>query len=231
VVSQPLPSPTLASLGGVLPEYGKFRFDLTLDAARKAIGNRPDLTNPAHTARLRVWLNQWTCRIGYPRPGQADVFAESLAIWWASARDTLPPGGQGLAQLTNAQLGAVSRAYAELYQRPAAVSRAGRTRGIGPTAAAKLLYFVRPLAITAWDRAISTRTGGGHDEQAFLAHLTVCRGWAEDLEAEGRSLGLKPGEIGRYLNRPASSVAKLIDEWLYATITGGLPAATGGRLT
>jgi hypothetical protein len=225
VVSQPLASPTLASLGSVLPRYGKFRFDLTLAAARKDIGGRPDLANPVHAARLRSWLNQWTCRIGYPKPGEADVLAESLAIWWADARDMLPPDGQCLAQLSNAQLRAVSCAYAELYPRPAAVSRAGRTRGVGPTAAAKLLYFVRPLAITAWDRAISARTGGGHDEQAFLAHLTVCRGWAQDLEAEGRGLGLKPGEIGPYLNRPVSSVAKLIDEWLYATITGGLPTA------
>jgi hypothetical protein len=45
------------------------------------------------------------------------------------------------------------------------------------------------------------------------------------LEAEGRELGLQPGEIGPYLNRPTSSVAKLIDEWLYATITVALRAS------
>jgi hypothetical protein len=37
---------------------------------------------------------------------------------------------------------------------------------------------------------------------------------------------LQPDEIGPYLNRPASSVAKLIDEWLYATITGGFGELT-----
>jgi len=154
------------------------------------------------------------------------VFAESLAIWWADARGMLPPESQSLAQLTDSQLRVVGHAYAELYQRPAAVSRSGTTRGIGPTAAAKLLYFVRPLAITAWDKAISARTGGGHNEHAFLAHLTICRRWAQSLEAEGLNLGLKPSEIGPYLNRPVSSVAKLIDEWLYATVTGGLPQPT-----
>lgn len=41
-------------------------------------------------------------------------------------------------------------------------------------------------------------------------------------ENKGLEAGLKPTEIGPYLGRPASSVAKLIDEWLYATITGGL---------
>lgn len=88
----------------------------------------------------------------------------------------------------------LSSAYAVLYALPAAVSRAGKVRTVGPTAAAKLLYFVRPLAIAAWDKAISLRTGGGHDDVAFLTHLTACRGWAQDLEAEARQLGLAPEE-------------------------------------
>ena len=217
---QPQP-PTLASLASVLPEYGKFRFDRTLEAARNDIGRHPDLANLGHARRLRIWLNQWVCRIGYPGTG-SDVFADSLATWWDSAKDTLPPEDKRLAVLAEADLQAVSSAYGDLYIRPAAVSKNGRIRRVGPTAAAKLLYFVRPCAVTAWDKAISIRTGGGHDQAAFLRHLTTCRGWAVSLEGEGRELGLKPAEIGPYLGRPTSSVAKLIDEWLYATITGGL---------
>jgi hypothetical protein len=57
-------------------------------------------------------------------------------------------------------------------------------------------------------------------------HATIARFRAQDVEAEARQLGLAPEEIGPYLGRPASSVAKPIDEWLYATITGGLPAAS-----
>jgi hypothetical protein len=219
---QQLPVPTLAALGMVLPQYGKFSFDRTLEAARRDIGDEPDLANPAHAVRLRTWLNQWTCRIGYPKAGEADVFAVSLASWWANAQGLLPADGQRLIHLSDAQLRAVGRAYAQLYRLPAAVSRTGRVRTVGPTAAAKLLYFLRPLAVTAWDKAISARTGQGNDEAAFVRHLTVCRNWAQGLEAEADRRGLEPGEIGPSLHRPASSVAKLIDEWLYATITGGL---------
>lgn len=172
--------------------------------------------------RLRKWLNQWTCRIGYPKGGEADVFAGSLASWWLDVKDILPAEHLRLTQLADGHLQAVGLAYAKLYRRPAAVNRAGTIRSVGPTAAAKLLYFVRPLAVTAWDKAISARTGRGDDEAAFLRHLTACRSWAQDLEAEAGKLGLKPSEIGPYLDRPTSSVAKLIDEWLYATITGGL---------
>jgi hypothetical protein len=210
-------------LASVLPEYGKFRFDRTLQAARNDIGGQPDLANPEHARRLRVWLNQWLCRIGYPGL-QGDVFADSLAIWWRGFKGTLPSEDIGLARLTDVQLRAVSRAYGDLFVRRAAINKTGGTRRVGPTAAAKLLYFVRPAAVTAWDNAISRRTGRGRDEMAFLRHLTTCRDWATSLEAEGRQFGLQPSEIGPYLNRPASSVAKLIDEWLYATITGGLGA-------
>jgi hypothetical protein len=100
------------------------------------------------------------------------------------------------------------------------VNKAGRIRAVGPTAT--LLYFVRPFAVTAWDKAISLRTGGGHDEAAFLTHLMLCRRWAKDLEDEASKVRLKPSDIGPYLNRPDSSVAKLLDEWLYATVTGSL---------
>jgi hypothetical protein len=222
----PCPS-TLASLARVLPQYGKFTFDRTLAAARHDTGDHPDLSDPEHAKRLRTWLNQWLCRIGYPTPGEDDVFAGSLAKWWFYNTDTLPLESQRLAELTDTELLAVSRAYGDLYVRPAAINRSGRTRRVGPTAAAKLLYFVRPHAVTAWDNAISRRTGGGHDEAAFLRHLTTCRQWAKNLEAEGRQLGLEPSEIGPYLGRPASSVAKLIDEWLYATITGGFGPTLG----
>jgi len=225
--TQPHP-PTLATFAKVLPEYGKFRFDRTLEAARKDIGCHPNLADPEHAKRLRIWLNQWLCRIGYPGT-ETDVFVGSLTAWWDSGKDTLPPEGKRLAVLTDTDLQVISSAYGDLYIRPAAISKTSRIRRVGPTAAAKLLYFVRPYAVTAWDKAISIDMGGGHDQAAFLRHLTTCRSWAFSLEAEGWELGLKPDEIGPYLDRPASSVAKLIDEWLYATITGGLGPGEPGH--
>ena len=58
---------TMATLGSVLPQYGEFRFDRTLEAARRDIGDVTYLACRAHAVRLRKWLNQWTCRIGYPK--------------------------------------------------------------------------------------------------------------------------------------------------------------------
>jgi hypothetical protein len=86
--SEPLPPPKLATLASVLPDYGKFPFDRTFEATRNDIGGQPDLANPEHAKQLRIWLNQWLCRIGYP--GLRDeVFADSLASWWPSFKDKL----------------------------------------------------------------------------------------------------------------------------------------------
>jgi hypothetical protein len=96
-------------------------------------------------------------------PGN-DVFAGSLAIWWDSAKHTLPPEDKRLAVLADADLQTISSAYGDFYMRSAAISRTGRIRRVGPTAAAKLLYFVRSCTVTAWDEKISLRTGGGRDQ-------------------------------------------------------------------
>jgi hypothetical protein len=116
----PVAAPTLVLMGSVLPEYGKFRFDRTLAAARRDIGPDPDFARRDHVVRLRIWLNQWICRIGYPRPGEDDLLADSLATWWTEYKVMLPPADQRLAQLEDAQLKSLSSAYAGLYALPAA---------------------------------------------------------------------------------------------------------------
>ena len=93
--SEPPPPPTLALLESILPEYGKFLFDRTLEAARIDIGSQPDLANPEHAKRLRIWLNQWLCRIGYPGMGD-DVFADSLASWWLASKTRFRPAVSAL---------------------------------------------------------------------------------------------------------------------------------------
>ena len=62
--------PTLASLARVLPEYGKFRFDRTLEAARNDIGYHPDLADPEQARRLRTWLNKWAAGLDIRNPGR-----------------------------------------------------------------------------------------------------------------------------------------------------------------
>ena len=96
----------------------------------------------------------------------------------------------------------------------------------GATAAAKLLFVLRPRTVTAWDLAISRRPGVDGD---FSAHLRDARRLATQWtrEATGRSV---PDVVGR----PTSTLAKIVDEVLYLTCTRGIsvsspPTGTGGE--
>jgi hypothetical protein len=61
----------------------------------------------------------------------------------------------------------------------------------------------------------------GKGSTAFLEHLLVCRAWASALIEGGRRRRVDEDEIGPSVGRPESSLARLIDEWLYMTITAG----------
>jgi hypothetical protein len=211
--------PTLAGLTRVLHGFGAAS-DLTLVEARSTIGPPCDPGNPEHAAQLRGWLNRWTCRIGIPPAGETDHFVANLTGWWIEVSPGLPDESARLARLTDQELQSIASAYGSLAPRIAAVNRKGVARSFGPTATAKLLYFLRPLAVTPWDEAIA-RHVPGEGQGAFLEHLLVCRAWANALIEEAAAGGLEEDEIGPSVGRPLSSVAKLIDEWLYMTLTAG----------
>jgi hypothetical protein len=211
--------PTLAGLTKVLHAFGSGS-DLTLVEARSAMGPQCDPANPEHAAQLRVWLNRWSCRIRIPPLGEAVHFVANLADLWAEVRPSFPDDSVRLARLTDEEVQSIASAYGSLVPRTSAVNRIGVNRSFGPTATAKLLYFLRPLAVTPWDKAISQHVPGS-GSAAFLEHLLLCRAWANTLIEEAAASGVGEDEIGPSVGRPMSSVAKLIDEWLYMTITAG----------
>jgi len=162
------------------------KFDQTLRAARSEIGDDPDLTNPTHSRRLRKWLNDWLCRIGYPQDGQDDEFVENLARWWTLVATHLPAPDRPLNHLDDSDLQDLAEAYGQLVALTSYRTRGGRVRSFGPTATAKILYFVRPLAVTAWDKRIAAGLGHGTDQSGFFDHLSQCQRWAADIVEEAR---------------------------------------------
>jgi hypothetical protein len=212
----------LKNMGAWLSSLDSVTFDETLAAARKEIGADCDPSDPAHGGRLRVWLNAWGCRIRYPRPGDtSDPFLTNLAGWWRQHAEDLPGPDRILAELSDAEIATLAHGYDALRQLVVSPMDLKRHRHLGATAAAKVLYFIRPKAVTAWDRQISRHFGMGDDAAGFLAHLARCRGWAGLVIAEAKSTGVPQDVVGSAVNRPESSVAKLLDEYLYEVISRG----------
>ncbi len=168
-----------------------------------------DLDRPEHRRILHRWLNSWGCRIRYPRDGEPDVFDAGVAAWWGAHGATLPAGPLRLAG--DDALTALGAAYAAL-----AATHVGPTRTLGPTAAAKALYALRPDTVMPWDAAIAATLHGARDGAAFTRHLALGRSWAADLVT---ATGVDDADLPAHLGRPGVSLAKLLDEYTYVFIT------------
>ncbi|MFD6888478.1 MmcQ/YjbR family DNA-binding protein [Streptomyces sp. NPDC059957] len=207
--AQPLPpAPSIAELRSAAEVFNGFSgvdrswLALLADTAPGGL----DLSGDAHRTLLHRWLNSWGCRIRYARDGEPDLFGEGLGQWWE--RHPLP--ATPLASLTDREIGRLAAAYGDLAALPI-----GR-RSLGPTAAAKALYALRPRTVMPWDAAIAARLHGARDAAAFARHLETGRAWARAALARS---GLDEAALTEELGRPGISLAKVLDEYLYVTIT------------
>jgi hypothetical protein len=181
-----------------------------------------DLARAGHRTLLLRWLNSWGCRIRYPREGEPAPFDTGLAAWWQEWQPALPTAS--LPDLADGDIDACAGAYAALAAVEVSAGRPHRT--LGPTAAAKALYALRPDTVMPWDAAIAARLYGRRDAAAFGQHLRLGRAWAAAVIAE---TGADAAAIPRLVGRPTASLAKLLDEYLWVTITmaGAAPAVPG----
>jgi hypothetical protein len=202
--------PTLGQLAAIFGQYSQDRADASLARVRSASDDPEVLT--LRPDELRRWLNQWLCRLRYPRPGEADPFADSLCEWWAATGSGMP--STPVAGLGDEEISLLADSYCDLASRSGAlrIRRSAQVgcRRIAPTAASKIMFVLRPDTVPPWDAAIACATTGGVSRYHFSQHLTATRTWANAVLSEAVSLDIR--DISAHVGRPRSSVAKLRDE-------------------
>jgi hypothetical protein len=165
---------------------------------------------------LHRWLNAWGCRIRYPKPGEPDRFDSAMATWWARRESSLTRVRAPLARLSRADIQHLADAYEDLSGRAVALDNRGHHRTMGPTAAAKCLYALRPRSVMPWDLLIAQGLHGGRDREAFAQHLMFGRRWAGQLLQDS---GLDEEQLAAALHRPGASLARVLDEFCYLRYT------------
>jgi hypothetical protein len=187
----------------------------------KTGGNTPDLSIAADRTSVIEWLRGWGCR--HLRRSDTVKTSKALAAWWAKWAPCLPGKPVTITQLTPNDLDTIALAYEELRTCKAA-SRSLRDRDVevlfGPTAAAKTLFVVRPNACLPWDDPI--RLAFGLNEGAGPAYAEFVDRASTAVGTLASRLGIKVQQLPIRLNRPHSTPAKIIDEYLWVKITRGL---------
>jgi len=173
-----------------------------------------ELSKLDHRLATIRWLSAWGIR-AIPRnyhetpsdmSDQMKSWYESNALFEQVDRD------RNLHELTDNDFVSVRTAYNNLLN----------VRYVGPTAAAKILFAVRPKALMMWDEPIKKALRHSGKAESYVNFLKQIQSMVRNVEELCKKYGFELMDLPNKLGRPNLTIPKLIDEYLWLTITKGL---------
>lgn len=190
-------------------------------------GTSPDLSMSSHRKSLLVWLNQWGCRqFAVEYHGRASAV---LRTWHRKFGHSFFPEDKPIWQLTEEDLIIVGKGYTALVDQVASLRRKGRSSvrvTFGPTGVAKIFFAFRRNALVPWDDPIRQHYDYDGSADSYLSYLRRIKSQADNIKSACEQHGIPISDLPAQLGRPLSSVAKLIDEANWLTITRKLICPT-----
>lgn len=209
----PYTRPTLFGLAYTARLFRAVDYGANYDNFRQQVGSL-DLTNEHHASLLLDWLNSWGCRIDR---GTLPEFAAGVASWsqeWASCLSAIP-----LLNLPDAEMQVFGDAYESL-----------RGAVMGSTATAKTLFALRPETAIPWDDAIRREFELADNGTGYLQMLRRSQQELSELVAETDRLGVPGTAIAQLIGSPDRTLARLLDEYHWITITRRYEIPTADEL-
>jgi hypothetical protein len=226
-------------------------YDDSLSQFSRRVEGNTDLSKDEHRLALLHWLNQWQCRqfsLAYH-----DLASEGLLEWHREFGGFLPPRDKQLWEVPESTVEEYAGVFDSLAKKvacyrdtgrgaaaapeAAAAAEPGMTPGgkkvavsFGPTAAAKILFVLRPKVFVAWDEPIRAGLhydGSGRSYATFLIRL---REELLDLREQCRAFSFDLEDLPEALGRPLSTPAQLLDEYYWATVTREVGAPSRQQL-
>ena len=194
---------------------------------------RPDLQLENHQELLLTWLNEWGCR--QFSKAYHYLAAREIAEWYKEADAQLFSIEKTLLSLTDNDFDLAKCVYAELVNRTACNRKHKNGREscvtVGPTGTAKILFAIRPNAFVPWDEAIREELQLDGSAESYCNYLRLTKGYLEELLDDCNGHGLNLADLPTILNRPLSSLAKLMDEYFWVTVSRKCPSPTDSIIT
>jgi hypothetical protein len=207
-------------------------YNTSLANFRSAIGDKLDLTNQEHRDALLDWLNDWGCR--HLSKGQHQVASKSILDWYQRDCTTLFRDKTPLWQLDDQQIEIATAAYGSLKDRIGARrSRYGNKSEvhIGPTAASKILFAIRPKALMPWDEAMRKRFKCDSSQESYFRYLIMIRSLTLHIGDLCKSKGFHIDGLPEKMGRPGSTVLELVNEYIWVTETREIELPSSETLT
>jgi len=195
-------------------------YNASLATFRSAIDDSLDLRIKEHRTALLNWLNNWGCR--HLSKDQHPVASESILDWYRSNRATLLSDETPLWRLKNQEIDIAANAYGSLKDRIGArhYRRDKKLEAhIGPTAASKILFALRPKALMPWDDAMRKHFDCDGSPESYVRYQKIIRKLALHIRVRCEERGFQIDDLPQRLGRPNSTVLELINEFIWITVT------------
>ncbi len=195
-------------------------YNTSLGDFKSDTGERLDLTNTAHRRGLMDWLNDWGCR--HLSKEYHNLASDSIQEWHQANSASLFTDEKPLWQLGDSDLEMAARAYGNLKDKPGAWRVRGGIRRqvhIGPTAASKVLFAIRPEALMPWDEAMRISFECDGSPESYSKYLMEIRDLTLHIGNLCGSKGFQIDDLPHKLGRPHSTVLSLVNEYIWITET------------
>ena len=181
-----------------------------------------DLNKLEHRNSLIDWLNQWGCRqfaVEYHK-----FASKQIKLWYEQYKDELISGKKMLWNLSESDY----KKTADIFDTLTNIIASKRKRGnnfsdirIGPTGASKILFALQPNSMIPWDEPIRKTLKHNGDGESYVDYLKGAITETQSLFPSCKRNNIEPLDIPKNLRRPEASVAQLIGEYFWVTITRG----------
>lgn len=216
--------------------YGAMTYDDSLGQFERRVEGDVDLSKDEHRLALLHWLNQWQCRqfsLAYH-----DLASAGLLEWHQEFGSTLPPKVKHLWEVPESTVEQYAHVFDSLakkvacYRDPGGAKNGGQKTAVtfGPTAAAKILFVLRPKVFVAWDEPVRRGLKYDGSGRSYVDFLIRLRDELLDLQGQCRAFTFELADLPEGLGRPLSTPAQLMDEFYWATVTRGVVAPTRKQL-
>ena len=166
------------------------------------------------------WLNDWGCR--HLSEDQHDVASNSILNWYQGDGASLFINKKPIWDLGDHELEVAAWAYGSLKDKTGAWRvRKGRELEvhIGPTAASKILFAIRPRALMPWDEAMRISFDCDGNPESYSKYLKIIRDLTSHIGVLCRDKGFQIGDLPGKLGRSNSTVLALVNEYIWVTET------------
>jgi hypothetical protein len=197
----------------------------------ESIRGSMDLTNSEHRQHLLNWLNNWGCR--NLSKEKHNVASGSILDWYLQLGTNLFTDETPLWVLSDNDLQMAKEAYGRLKDKTGAWRTRSQSKQevhIGPTAASKILFALRPQALIPWDEATRVSFNCSGDPESYLKYLKTIRDLTYHIRDLCKRKGFQINELPQKLSLPNSAVITLVNEYIWITETRKVELPTSAIL-